>query len=104
MPASPTTVSLRDDWSNKATASRTARHSAPTASKLENRPKPATCACAIPFGTYQRGRSQPKVYNHGTHRNSLYFGDLDRPVERNVFNGSHASLQSLWQQHGLRLN
>jgi hypothetical protein len=25
-------------------------------------------------------------------------------VERNVFNGSHAELQSFWQQHGLRLH
>lgn len=52
---------------------------------------------------WAHGRSQPKVYNHGMHRNSLYFGNLDRPVERNVFNGSHASLQSFWQQHGLAL-
>ena len=50
------------------------------------------------------GRSQPKVYNHGLHRNSLYFGNLDRPVERNVFNGSHGALQSFWQQHGLPLH
>ncbi len=53
---------------------------------------------------WAHGRSQPKVYNHGAYRNSLYFGHLDRPVERNVFNGSHAELQSFWQQHGLRLH
>ena len=52
---------------------------------------------------WEHGRSRPKVYNHGFHRNSLYFGNLDRPVERNVFNGSHAQLLSFWQQHGLRL-
>ncbi len=52
---------------------------------------------------WQGGRSRPKVYNHGTYRNSLYFGNLDRPVERNVFNGSHAALQSFWQRHGLKL-
>jgi hypothetical protein len=52
---------------------------------------------------WQRGGSQPKVYNHGRYRNSLYFGDLDRPVERNVFHGSHAALGAFWQQHGLRL-
>lgn len=52
---------------------------------------------------WSHGRSQPKVYNHGMNRNSLYFGNLDRPVERNVFNGSHAAMQSFWQQHGLRL-
>lgn len=53
---------------------------------------------------WQRGRSRPKVYNHGPHRNSLYFGNLDRPIERNVFNGSPAALQSFWRQHGLNLH
>lgn len=52
---------------------------------------------------WERGGSRPKVYNHGRHRNALYFGNLDRPVERNVFNGSHASLQAFWQRHGLPL-
>jgi GH25 family lysozyme M1 (1,4-beta-N-acetylmuramidase) len=52
---------------------------------------------------WERGRSRPKVYNHGSHRFPLYFGNLDRPIERNVFNGSHASLQTFWQRHGLRL-
>jgi GH25 family lysozyme M1 (1,4-beta-N-acetylmuramidase) len=52
---------------------------------------------------WQGGRSRAKVYNHGRWRFSTYFGDLDRPVERNVFNGSHAGLQSFWQQHGIRL-
>lgn len=52
---------------------------------------------------WQGGRSRPKVYHHGAYRFPLYFGDLDRPVERNVFNGSHAALLSFWQQHGLRL-
>ena len=48
---------------------------------------------------WERGRSRPKVYRSYP----LYFGNLDRPLERNVFNGSHASLQSFWQRHGLRL-
>ena len=52
---------------------------------------------------WERGRSRPKVYNHGSSRFSPYFGNLDRPVERNVFHGSHASLPSFWQQHGLAL-
>jgi GH25 family lysozyme M1 (1,4-beta-N-acetylmuramidase) len=52
---------------------------------------------------WQGGRSQPKVYNHGPYRFSPYFGNLDRPTERNVFNGSQAGLQSFWQQHGLSL-
>lgn len=52
---------------------------------------------------WERGRSRPKVYHHGRARNSLYFGNLDRPVERNVFNGSHAELHAFWQRHGLPL-
>jgi GH25 family lysozyme M1 (1,4-beta-N-acetylmuramidase) len=52
---------------------------------------------------WERGRSRPKVYNHGANRFPLYFGNIDRPLERNVFNGSHASLQSFWRRHGLRL-
>ncbi|HCN77221.1 MAG TPA: hypothetical protein DIT13_08525 [Verrucomicrobiales bacterium] len=52
---------------------------------------------------WARGRSQPRVYHHGPWRFPLYFGDLDRPVERNVFNGSHAELQAFWRRHGLPL-
>ncbi|MCB1204123.1 MAG: hypothetical protein KDN18_07675 [Verrucomicrobiae bacterium] len=49
------------------------------------------------------GRSQPKVYSHGARRFPAYFGDLDRPVERNVFKGSAADLEALWQRHGIAL-
>ncbi len=52
---------------------------------------------------WERGASRPKVYNHGFYRNAPYFGDLDRPIERNVFNGSHATLQTFWKRHGLPL-
>lgn len=52
---------------------------------------------------WERGGSRPKVYNHGHYRNPPYFGNLDRPVERNVFHGSYAALQEFWQRHGLRL-
>jgi GH25 family lysozyme M1 (1,4-beta-N-acetylmuramidase) len=52
---------------------------------------------------WERGRSRPKVYNHGANRFPLYFGNVDRPLERNVFNGSHAGLQTFWQRHGLKL-
>lgn len=52
---------------------------------------------------WERGRSRPKVYCHGSQRFPLYFGKMDRPMERNVFNGSHASLQAFWKRHGLRL-
>lgn len=52
---------------------------------------------------WEGGRSRPKVYNHGRYQFSPYFGGMDRPVERNVFNGSPASLNAFWQRHGLRL-
>ena len=52
---------------------------------------------------WEHGRSRPKVYCHGSHRFPLYFGKIDRPLERNVFNGSPAALQAFWQRHGLRL-
>ena len=52
---------------------------------------------------WSRGRSQPRVYNHGAYRFPRYFGNLDRPIERNVFNGSVGALQSFWKQHGIAL-
>ena len=52
---------------------------------------------------WERGRSRPKVYNHGAYRFPLYFGNIDRPLERNVFNGSPAALRAFWQRHGLPL-
>lgn len=52
---------------------------------------------------WQHGRSQPKVYSNGRYRFPTYFGNLDRPVERNVFKGSHTSLVSFWQRHGVKL-
>lgn len=52
---------------------------------------------------WEAGHSRPKVYHHGSYQFPLYFGSLDRPVERNVFNGSPASLQAFWRSHGLPL-
>lgn len=52
---------------------------------------------------WENGKSHPKVYSFGRYRNSTYFGDMDRPLERNVFKGSQADLVSLWQRHGVRL-
>ncbi|HEY1048317.1 MAG TPA: GH25 family lysozyme [Prosthecobacter sp.] len=52
---------------------------------------------------WEGGRSRPKVYNHGPWRFSTYFGNLDRPIERNVFNGSTGDLHAFWQRHGLKL-
>ncbi|MDB6072163.1 MAG: hypothetical protein JWL81_3334 [Verrucomicrobiales bacterium] len=52
---------------------------------------------------WEGGRSRPKVYSHGRYQFSPWFGDMDRPVERNVFNGSPAALTAFWRAHGLRL-
>lgn len=52
---------------------------------------------------WERGRSQAKVYRHGRYQFPLYFGNLDRPLERNVFNGSTGALLSFWKRHGLKL-
>jgi len=52
---------------------------------------------------YENGRSNARVYNHGSWRNSTYFGDMDRPLERNVFNGTRKELEAFWLRHGLPL-
>ncbi len=52
---------------------------------------------------WEGGRSRPKVYSGGGRSFPLYFGNLDRPVERNVFNGNQAELAAFWQRHGLPL-
>ena len=43
-----------------------------------------------------RGRSIAKHYNHGRWRSPEYFGNLDRPLERNAFNGSTSQLYGFW--------
>lgn len=53
---------------------------------------------------WTHGHSRPRVYNHGANRFPTYFGDIDRPMERNVFNGSHAALEIFWRRHGLPLH
>ena len=52
---------------------------------------------------WERGAARPKVYSHGRYRFPLYFGDLDRPIERNVFRGSSADLAAFWRRHGYPL-
>ncbi len=52
-------------------------------------------------GDWEKGRSNPQRYSHQTFHSSPYFGNLDRPVERNVFNGSHGELASFWSKHGI---
>ncbi len=52
---------------------------------------------------WERGHSRPKVYSHDRYQFDRYFGDMDRPVERNVFRGSESDLSVFWQRHGLKL-
>jgi GH25 family lysozyme M1 (1,4-beta-N-acetylmuramidase) len=52
---------------------------------------------------WKRGHSHAKVYSHDRYQFDRYFGDLDRPVERNVFRGSESDLSAFWQRHGLKL-
>lgn len=52
---------------------------------------------------WEKGRSRPKVYHHGAWKFPLYFGNLDRPTERNVFNGSPSQMLNFWKRHGLPL-
>jgi GH25 family lysozyme M1 (1,4-beta-N-acetylmuramidase) len=47
---------------------------------------------------WEGGRSRPKVYKGF----SPYFGNLDRPVERNLFNGNIEQLKSLWSRHSYK--
>ena len=52
---------------------------------------------------WENRRSRPKVYSHGRYKFPAYFGNLDRPVERNAFRGSLSDLRTFWQRHGLAL-
>lgn len=51
---------------------------------------------------WKNRRSNPKVYSHGSYRNSQYFGNMDRPLERNLFRGSYQNLVGFWSRHGLK--
>lgn len=48
---------------------------------------------------WRRGRSQPLVYHHASWRAPRYFGDMDRPLEHNAFNGSERDLDRFWARH-----
>jgi hypothetical protein len=52
---------------------------------------------------WENGRSRPKVYSGGSYRFPTYFGNMDRPLERNVFNGTHEQLVAFWKRHGIPL-
>ncbi|MEJ6580254.1 MAG: GH25 family lysozyme [Akkermansiaceae bacterium] len=51
--------------------------------------------------SWENRRSNPKVYSHGRYRNNQYFGNMDRPLERNLFRGSYQSFFGFWSRHGL---
>ena len=48
---------------------------------------------------WEKGRSAPKVYRDGAWMPPLYFGSMNRPMERNAFNGSEAELRAFWDKH-----
>jgi hypothetical protein len=48
---------------------------------------------------WENRRSSPKVYRGF----SPYFGNLDRPVERNIFRGNREELKQFWTRHGFPL-
>ncbi len=50
---------------------------------------------------WENGASQAKVFNHGSYRFPKYFGNMDRPLERNVFRGSYQELMGFWSRHGM---
>ncbi|WP_435893609.1 GH25 family lysozyme [Oceaniferula spumae] len=45
---------------------------------------------------WKNGRSQPYNYRGGSWKTPKYFGNLDRPTERNGFNGSLEELRQFW--------
>tara|TARA_B110000908_G_C10267017_1_gene465213 strand:- start:8185 stop:9021 length:837 start_codon:yes stop_codon:yes gene_type:complete len=47
---------------------------------------------------WKNGRSNPFNYRGGSWRTPKYFGNLDRPTERNGFNGSTKELYSFWNK------
>ena len=52
--------------------------------------------------SWENRRSNAKVYNHGRFRLPNYFGNMDRVLERNVFQGSYSNLIAFWNRHGTR--
>jgi len=51
--------------------------------------------------TWENRRSNAKVYHHGPYRFSKFFGNMDRPLERNVFRGTTQDLRNFWTRHGM---
>jgi len=47
-----------------------------------------------------RGKSRAKHYSHGHFKSPPFFANIDRPMERNVFNGSVSELKKFWKKYG----
>lgn len=52
---------------------------------------------------WKNRRSHAKVYSHGRRNFPTYFGNIDRPLERNLFNGSPSEMTAFWKRHGIKL-
>ncbi len=48
---------------------------------------------------WERGRSRPKHYSAGSWKTPRYLSGLNRPIERNGFNGSRKELYALWDRY-----
>lgn len=48
---------------------------------------------------WENGRSKVHNYQGGSWQTPKYFGTVDRPLERNGFNGSTAELYAFWDKH-----
>ncbi len=48
---------------------------------------------------WEKGKSRSKNYSRGKWKTPTYFGTLDRPTERNGFNGSKKELEKFWDKH-----
>lgn len=51
---------------------------------------------------WEKGKSSPKHYSDGDWKTPAYFGTLDRPCERNGFNGSVKELNKFWAKHSYK--
>ena len=48
---------------------------------------------------WENRRSEPKVFRNRHWRAPKYFGNMDRPMERNAFNGSVSEFNSFWSRY-----
>lgn len=51
---------------------------------------------------WENGRSDAKTYQTSSWRAPRYFGNIDRPLERNSFNGSAAQFEQFWANQSWR--